>query len=89
MNQKNVSGLHPEAQRLLWLLVYNQSEAFDDINKPMHQLEQRGLVRFAGTTPRIFGGKRYEVTPAGDAELTTFAPFLKLSGRDCPPKASP
>lgn len=85
MNQTKPAGLHPEAQRLLWSLVYNQPESFENISKPRRQLEQRGLIQLVESIPGAFGGDRWEATPAGVAELQAYAPFLRCTGRLCPP----
>ena len=82
MNNQKASGLHPESQRLLWSLLYNRPQSFDN-KKPWRQLEQRGLIR------RIEAGdladERWEVTPLGEAELQAYAPLLKRIGLSCPP----
>lgn len=81
MNQTG-RGLHPDSQRLLWALVYNRSQTFDN-KKPYQQLEQRGLIRMIG--PGYAGGGEWEATPQGVAELQSYAPFLKRVGLNCPP----
>lgn len=80
--KQTADGLHPEAQALLWCLVYNRSSSFQD-KRPWRQLEQRGFIRRLDTG---YGEpERYEVTAQGEAVLPTYAPFLKRNGMSCPP----
>lgn len=78
MNQ-NAGGLHPNAQRLLWALVYEQRYQYE--MRTLRQLENRGFVR------KLEVEDRWEVTPQGVAALNFYATFLRRDGFDCPPKS--
>ncbi|MBR8043492.1 hypothetical protein KDW40_19170 [Burkholderia cenocepacia] len=84
MNGQTSRGLHPNAQRLLWAIVYNQRQSFDDL-RPYGQLERAGLIKKIG--PGYTGGGQWEPTPSGVAELQKYARFLARDGLMCPPNA--
>lgn len=77
MKQKS-AGLHPNAQRLLWALFYEQSYPYE--MRTLQQLEDRECVRKSEVDDR------WEVTPQGEAALNFYAKFLRRDGFDCPPK---
>lgn len=76
--KQNAGGLHPNAQRLLWALFYEQRYQYE--MRTLQQLENRGFVRKSEVDDR------WEVTPQGAGALNFYATFLKRDGFDCPPK---
>lgn len=79
-------GLNPEAQRLLWAMVYNVQESFSD-QKPWRDLERFGYLVFLGVDGN--GIKSWDVTDVGRGALPTYAHFLAKTGRHCPPRPTP
>ncbi|WP_213781758.1 hypothetical protein [Caballeronia sp. dw_276] len=77
MNQK-AGGLHPNAQRLLWALFYEQSYQYE--MRTFRQLEDRGFVR------QSEADSKWQVTPQGEGALNLYAAFLRRDGFHCPPE---
>jgi hypothetical protein len=80
MIQKS-AGLHPDSQRLLWALAYNQSQQFEN-RKPYQQLEKQGFIN---RIDKYDMDEHWEITQLGVSALQSYAPFLKRLGLNCPP----